>query len=438
MENDFRDLSTKLFSQLQANEVLLINYEEEKSDFSRFNHNRIRQAGFVHQQYLKLDLINNKRQCSASFNLSGELESDLSQAQSLLNNLRSQLSYLPEDPFIHYATDINNSSFYGENHLPSTEKTITQIIENAEGLDLVGILASGEISQGFANSLGQFNWHTDYSFNFDWSIYQNSDKAIKQNYAGKQWNTETFQEKISFAQQTLPILSLESKTVSPGKYRVFLSPSALHELFELLNWGGFGLKSHRTAQTPLIKMIKDGVNLSDKISLTESHKTGLTPNFTQQGFIKPSEIQLINNGRYKDCLNNHRSAKEYGESTNCNIEHPQSLLMNAGSLAQNEILDTLDTGVYISNLWYCNYSDRNNCRITGMTRFACLWVENGKPIAPLGVMRFDESIYHILGDNLIALTKDREEILSSSTYEKRSEASARLPGALVEDFTFTL
>ncbi len=438
MENYFRDLSTKLFSQLQADEVLLINYEEEKSDFSRFNHNRIRQAGFVHQQHFKLDLINHKRQCSASFNLSGELENDLSLAQSLLNNLRSQLNYLPENPFIHYATNINNSSFFGENRLPSTEEAIAQIIENAKGLDLVGILASGEISQGFANSLGQFNWHTDYSFNFDWSIYQNSDKAIKQNYAGKQWNTEVFQEKFSFAQQTLPLLSLAAKTISPGKYRVYLSPSALYELFELLNWGGFGLKSHRTAQTPLIKMIKDGVNLSDKISLTENHKTGLTPEFTHQGFIKPSDINLINNGHYKDCLNNHRSAMEYGESVNCSIEHPQSLVMNAGSLQQNKILGTLGTGVYISNLWYCNYSDRNNCRITGMTRFACLWVENGKPVAPLGVMRFDESIYHILGDNLIALTKDREEILNSSTYEKRSEASAQLPGALVDNFTFTL
>jgi len=438
MENYFHDLSTKLFSQLQADEVLLLNYEEEKSDFSRFNHNRIRQAGFVHQQHLKLDLIHNHRQCSASFNLCGGLESDLSQAQSLLKNLRSQLNNLPEDPFIHYATDINNSSFYGENDLPSTEETIIEIIETAKGLDLVGILASGEISQGFSNSLGQFNWHTDYSFNFDWSIYQNSDKAIKQNYAGKQWNTETFQEKINFAQQTLPLLSLQPKTISPGKYRVYLSPSALYELFELLNWGGFGLKSHRTAQTPLLKMIKDGVNLSDKISLTENHKLGLTPDFTHQGFIKPSEINLISNGRYKDCLNNHRSAMEYGESVNCSIEHPQSLVMNAGILEQSEIMEKLGTGVYISNLWYCNYSDRNNCRITGMTRFACLWVENDKPVAPLGVMRFDESIYHILGGNLIALTKDREEILNSSTYEKRSESSAQLPGALVDNFTFTL
>ena len=37
----------------------------------------------------------------------------------------------------------------------------------------------------------------------------------------------------------------------------------------------------------------------------------------------------------------------------------------------------LDTGIYVNNLWYLNYSDRPAGRITGMTRFATLWVEEG-------------------------------------------------------------
>ena len=98
----------------------------------------------------------------------------------------------------------------------------------------------------------------------------------------------------------------------------------------------------------------------------------------------------------------------------------------------------MDSGVYISNLWYSNYSDRNHCRMTGMTRFACLWVENGVPVAPLNVMRFDESLYHALGDKLIDLTEDQETLLDPQSYHRRSERSACLPGALIEDFTFTL
>jgi predicted Zn-dependent protease len=102
------------------------------------------------------------------------------------------------------------------------------------------------------------------------------------------------------------------------------------------------------------------------------------------------------------------------------------------------VLSQLDTGVYINNVWYLNYSDRPACRMTGMTRFATFWVENGAIQAPLNVMRFDESIYRILGDNLIDLTAERELILDADSYHQRSTDSGRLPGALVEAFTFTL
>jgi hypothetical protein len=53
-------------------------------------------------------------------------------------------------------------------------------------------------------------------------------------------------------------------------------------------------------------------------------------------------------------------------------------------------------------------------------------------------MRFDESLYRIWGSNLIGLTRDRDMILSSETYGGRSCESLHLPGALVEDFAFTL
>ena len=58
--------------------------------------------------------------------------------------------------------------------------------------------------------------------------------------------------------------------------------------------------------------------------------------------------------------------------------------------------------------------------------------------APLGVMRFDDSLFRVLGDNLEALTSTPELILDPHTYEARSTESARLPGALVRDFALTL
>ena len=438
MEDYFRELSDTLCTGLAAGEVLLLNYRGEASDFVRLNHNRIRQAGHVQQQVLELDLIRNGRETGASLTLSGGLETDLAQARRLLERLRVQLPLLPEDPHLNYAREVQNSVYRGENRLPEAGAALEALIEAAQGLDLVGIWAGGEQSRGFANSLGQFNWHSACSFNLDWSLFREGNKAVKQNYAGFEWNDDFLERKFAYDRETLELLGKKPRTLKPGRYRVFLSPDALYELMEMVSWGGFGLKSHRTAQTPLLGMVREGFTLHPDVNIIENHAAGLAPRFTRAGFIKPDRVTLIEAGAYRDCLVNHRSAREYAAAVNCAGEQPESLEIGGGRLHQDAVFSALDTGLYISNLWYCNFSDRNHCRITGMTRFACLWVENGRPVAPVNVMRFDESIYHILGDCLEGLTREHEHILDAGSYEWRSHASARLPGALVNDFTLTL
>ena len=438
MQHYFYELAGKLFAQLKGNEVLLLEYSGEESDFARFNHNKIRQAGGVKQQSLRLNLISGAKQNWAGLQLLGDMAQDYQQAKACFEQLREQLPLLPDDPYINFSTTVRNTTYMNDNHLPDTGQAMADIMQAAQGLDLVGIWASGSMTSGFANSLGQLNWHSDSNFNFDWSVYLRDDKAVKQNYAGFEWNADIVKQKLEIARQTLGLLDKPAKTLQPGKYRVFMTPGALHEIIGMLSWGGFGLKSHRTAQTPLIKMIADGVSLNSKVTLVEEHAEGLTPRFTAAGFIKPDRVTLIENGHYINTLNGARSAKEYAAEVNSGSEQPNSLHLAAGDLKQDQVMSALDTGIYISNLWYCNYSDRSHCRITGMTRFACLWVENGKPVAPLNVMRFDETVYHMLGDKLVELTEEREHIFDTGTYQSRSDASALLPGALVDDFRLTL
>jgi predicted Zn-dependent protease len=76
--------------------------------------------------------------------------------------------------------------------------------------------------------------------------------------------------------------------------------------------------------------------------------------------------------------------------------------------------------------------------MTGLTRFATFWVEDGQLQAPVSTMRFDDSLYDLLGDQLEALTRERELILSTSTYGQRQTGSSHLPGALVKALTLTL
>ena len=73
-----------------------------------------------------------------------------------------------------------------------------------------------------------------------------------------------------------------------------------------------------------------------------------------------------------------------------------------------------------------------------MTRFGWFVVENGKLTAPINTMRFDDSVYSMLVENLVGLTANRELLIDSGTYEERSTSSSRLPGAIVNKFKMTL
>jgi predicted Zn-dependent protease len=112
--------------------------------------------------------------------------------------------------------------------------------------------------------------------------------------------------------------------------------------------------------------------------------------------------------------------------------------MQAGDLLEEDVLAKLGTGLYIGNLWYVNFSDRMNCRLTGMTRFATFWVENGEIVAPLEAMRFDDSLYRLLGSELEQLGAQAELLLSDSTWGERATGGMQLPGILVKSFELTL
>ena len=441
MQDYFSQLADYLGSLLHGDEIYTCSFEAEDSDFVRLNKSAVRQAGTVTQRALSCDLISGLRHAAGEIALSGDLTLDRPRLASLIDQLRQQLPYLPEDPHLLYATEVQSSEHIGENHLPEDSGAIVAaVLDAGTGQDLVGIYAAGGIYSGFANSFGQRNWFSTYTYNLDWSLYVQADKAVKSRYAGFVWNPAEFTHTIEAATQQLAGLSKPARTIEPGHYRVYLSPTALVEILELLAWGGFGLKDHRTKQTTLLKMIEEGKQLHPDITLQENTADGVAPNFQAAGFLRPDQITLINNGALGDCLVSPRSAKEYNVPTNgaSSWEMPASLELAAGTVPDSEVLHQLDTGVYINNLWYLNYSDRPACRITGMTRFATFWVEHGEIQAPVNVMRFDETLYRVLGDNLLGLTAERSFLLDPSTYHARSTNSVRVPGALVGDFTFTL
>ncbi len=440
MQAYFYELADALCAKLVGGEVLLASFSGEESDFVRFNRSRVRQAGSVSQAHFGLELVDGTRHAKASIGMSRAKEADVAALENALAALRAQLPHVPEDPYLLYATDVWNEEQFGEDELPDRGHALGKCLEAGADKDMVGVYAQGGIYHGFASSRGQRNWFSTHSFNFDWSFYHAGDKAVKSRYAGFAWSDKEFARRVARATEQLAALARPPRTIAPGKYRVYLAPSAMEDFIDMLSWGGFSLKAQKTKSTPLLRMLEGGARLAPSVTIKENTAEGIAPYFQGQGFIRPEEVTLIEKGRLRDCLVSPRSAKEYGVAPNgaSGDERPDSLDMAAGDIPVDKVLARLDTGIFVNQTWYLNFSDRAACRVTGMTRFATFWVEHGEIVAPLNVMRFDETMYRALGENLIGLTAERDFLLSPSSYGGRSTGSARLPGALIEDFAFTL
>jgi len=434
------DLVDWASSGLTGNEILLAKLDGETSDFVRFNNATVRQAGAVNQRDLSLDLIEGSRHARGYVSLAQSPEIDRPRVSALLDSLREQRAASPEDPYLLYSTEISDSVTRSDGSIPSPAEAMGLVIDGAAGRDLVGVYAAGTTFSGFANSLGQRNWFQSSTFNLDWSLHLRADKATKNLYAGRDWSNDEFRSKIDWSMRQLEALERKPLDLSPAGHRTFLAPSAVQEIIDMLSWGGFGLKSQRTKQTPLLRMITEDASFDPSVRISEDIAGGVAPDFQAEGFRRPAEVVLIDGGRLADSLVSPRSAKEYEVPTNgaAGHESPLSVAMAPGALPTADVMTELGTGLYVGNLWYLNFSDRGACRTTGMTRFSTFWVEGGEIAAPVNVLRFDDTAFHLFGDRLVGLTDTVDTILDSSTYGARSTSSYRLPGALVEEMTFTL
>ncbi|WP_043198201.1 TldD/PmbA family protein [Pseudomonas putida] len=439
MKHTFETLVRDVRAALQAGEQFTLGYSAEQSQFVRFNHAKVRQAGEVSQASAQLRLVRDGRQAEQQVTLSGDVQLDRQRLADALAQLRQTLPLLAIDPYLRLDESAWHSHSLQEQPLPELDEVLALLDGEAGDLDLVGIYAAGPICRGFASSFGAFGWHQANSFNFDWSLFHENGQAVKANYAGQLWNADDFTERLRQAREQLGFLGRPAVTLKPGSYRAYLAPAAMDEIAGMLCWGGFSAQALATGNSALQRLYNADARLSPLVSVTEQVSGSLSPAFSDEGAPR-LDVPLIQQGEAQQRLISARSAAEFELQANGadSYESPCALSLAPGNLANEQVLERLGTGLYISNLWYLNYSDLPAARMTGLTRFATFWVENGQIQGPVSTMRFDDSLYSLLGSQLEDLTREREMILSTSTYGQRSTGSSHLPGALVKGLTLTL
>jgi predicted Zn-dependent protease len=410
----------------------------ERSDFLRLNHGQLRQVGDVCQAYLRLDLFANGATAKGEISLSGDLDTDATSLRELLASLRKHLSYIPADTLTLISKDVwrQNSRRCGK--LPILQEIVSSLTGLAEDADLVAFYSAGQVTRGYANSAGASGWHELSSFSLTWCIFNSNRNSVKGSYSGFDWDQDRFIISFRGTLEQLELQKEPSRALKPGRYRSYLTPPAFAAIIQLLNQGGFAARELRTQRSPLTGLGNGTARLDARINLAEDPAVGPSPPFSEDGYRR-EVINLISQGQLAGCLVNVQSSREFNLAPNAaNIDETgQSLVMSKGDLTHDHILSSIETGLYISNLWYLNYSDRSAARITGLTRFATFWVEKGEIQFPVQPSRFDDTIYRMLGDGLVSLSTEPELLLEPRTFGARSLAATLLPGVLIDDLVFT-
>ena len=440
LEASFNHLITVLSQAQQSDEHFTLKLNGEQSQFVRFNRARVRQAGVVSDGVLSLTLMQQNRSSSYSLPFTGDRARDEAQLLQVLADLRQELPQLPIDPYLVLPSGDSHSRDVYTGTLLSEDAIAETLLPIVSELDFTGFYAGGTLIRGYADSVGQHHWFATDTFALDYSLFAADGQAVKGSLAGSAWDLDRYQQTLKASKIQLDRLARSPKSIPKGNYRTYLAPAAVAELVGMLSWGGVSEAAVRQSRSALGLLQKGEKSLSPQLTLRENFQRGTVPRFNGLGEVAPIDLPLIAAGKLTNTLISSRSAKEYGCIANGadGSESLRSPEVDPGTIAPTEILSQLDTGLFLSNLHYLNWSDRPTGRITGMTRYACFWVEGGEIVAPIENLRFDESLYQFWGENLLGLTDFQEFVPEVGTYENRDLGGIWAPGMLVEDFTYTL
>ena len=313
--DNFKALVEWLKQAITDNEQFQLGYADEASEFVRFNHAKVRQAGQVQQASLHLKLINDGRHADLGITLAGAPELDRQRLADGLQQLRETLPLLPQDPYLLLNHNAWQSSNEQAQPLPELAQVLEDISHAAAGVDLVGFYAAGPISRGFASSSGAFGWHQANSFNFDFSLFHANGEAVKASYAGHTWDSGEFAARFQQAREQLEFLGRPLHKLAPGQYRAYLAPAAIEEIISIIMWGGFSAQAIASKSSSLQKLYAGEQSLSPLVTVGEHVSGSLSEAFSSEGYPR-GDVTLINAGQADGQLINSRSAAEYGLSTN--------------------------------------------------------------------------------------------------------------------------
>ncbi len=217
-----------------------------------------------------------------------------------------------------------------------------------------------------------------------------------------------------------------------------LTPEAVSDLVGFLAYVGFSAKAFAEERSFMSgklgqQIMSPGVTITD--DALAANAIGLSFDF--EGQPKRS-VDLIKDGVANAIVtDSYWAAKMQSENTghalpapNAHGPLPLNLAMAPGDASIDELIGSVDRGIYVTRFHYVNVEEPLPVTLTGMTRDGTFLIENGKLARPLKNQRFTQSVIEAFS-RVGGITAERQ--YSGSEFL----GHAYVPGMLLESFTFT-
>ena len=232
------------------------------------------------------------------------------------------------------------------------------------------------------------------------------------------------------------LMAQNPKDIEPGKYTVFLEEAAVAEILSFLAYLEFGAKRFYEKTSIISKKI--GKRITGKnITIYDdwSHKLTIGFPFDFEG-VKRKKVMLIKNGIAKGVVTDSYYAKKLKmKNTGHSLVQPApygpfplNLVLEKGDKRKEEMIKSIDKGIYVTRFWYTRVVDPDKTLITGMTRDGTYFIENGKISYPIKNLRFLINIYETL-NNVKMISKEQK-------YYGEEFFGAVAPALVIENFNF--
>lgn len=237
---------------------------------------------------------------------------------------------------------------------------------------------------------------------------------------------------------TLALRTAGARSLEPGSYTVVLSPEAVADVVRFLGWYGMSAKAVEEGRSFMAghmgeKLLSPLVTISD--DALDSTASGLT--FDYEGVPKKA-VTLIEAGVATAAVtDSYWAAKTGRPNTGHALPAPNSmgplpldLVMAPGRSSVEEMIASVERGVYVTRFHYVNIEDPVRATLTGMTRDGTLMIESGRLTYPVRNLRFTQSAVEALanvrsvGSDVVALGED-------------DGMSVRVPALALDGFSFT-